>query len=210
MLRLLFQLVQLSAPNHISRPPLLRSALPHAVHITTIPFPASLGRPLFTAKIPTSRVRAISPITQSLYRARLAFHGAHLSFSTLPRPTFDLRQLPLISSCRSISTTSIANMPFHAEPLKPSEEIDMDLEHSVAAQKFKEIREVLEGNRYWARKVTSEEPEFMAEQVKGQVSSNYRWNLQNIGKLTHANAGSQLPLDWMRRLSGSRGYCHGS
>lgn len=86
----------------------------------------------------------------------------------------------------------------------------MDLEHSVAAQKFKEIREVLEGNRYWARKVTSEEPEFMAEQVKGQVSSNYRWNLQNIGKLTHGNAGSQLPLDRMRRLSSSRGYCHGS
>lgn len=101
-------------------------------------------------------------------------------------------------------------MPFHAEPLKPSEEIDMDLEHSVAAQKFKEIREVLEGNRYWARKVTSEEPEFMAEQVKGQVSNIYRWNLINLGKLTHGNAGSQLPLDWMRRLPSSRGYYHGS
>lgn len=70
-------------------------------------------------------------------------------------------------------------MPFHAEPLKPSEEIDMDLGHSVAAQKFKEIREVLEGNRYWARKVTSEEPEFMAEQVMGQVSSSCLWNVRS-------------------------------
>ncbi|WVQ79929.1 hypothetical protein IAT38_002030 [Cryptococcus sp. DSM 104549] len=65
-------------------------------------------------------------------------------------------------------------MPFHAEPLQPSEEIDMDLEHSLAAQKFKEIRAVLEGNRWWARKVTSEEPDFMEEQVKGQAP-NFLW-----------------------------------
>ncbi|WVQ73932.1 hypothetical protein IAR50_003513 [Cryptococcus sp. DSM 104548] len=65
-------------------------------------------------------------------------------------------------------------MPFHAEPLQPSEEIDMDLEHSLAAQKFKEVRAVLEGNRWWARRVHAEEPQFCEEQVKGQAP-NFLW-----------------------------------
>ncbi|KAK8864604.1 hypothetical protein IAR55_001854 [Kwoniella newhampshirensis] len=65
-------------------------------------------------------------------------------------------------------------MPFHAEPLQPSEEIDMDLEHSLAAQKFKEIRAVLEGNRWWARKVSEDDDSFYSEQVKGQAP-NFLW-----------------------------------
>ncbi|WVO18332.1 hypothetical protein L204_106047 [Cryptococcus depauperatus] len=65
-------------------------------------------------------------------------------------------------------------MPFHAEPLQPHEEIDMDLGHSVSAQKFKEVRAVLQGNRRWARKVNAEEPQFMEKQVKGQAP-NFLW-----------------------------------
>ncbi|OCF32920.1 carbonic anhydrase [Kwoniella heveanensis BCC8398] len=65
-------------------------------------------------------------------------------------------------------------MPFHAEPLQPHEEIDIDLEHSLAAQKFPDIRAVLEGNRWWARKVGEEAPETWAEQVKGQAP-NFLW-----------------------------------
>ncbi|WRT66586.1 uncharacterized protein IL334_003545 [Kwoniella shivajii] len=65
-------------------------------------------------------------------------------------------------------------MPFHAEPLRANKEIDIDLEHSIAAQKFPDIRAVLEGNRWWSRKVTQEEPETWKEQVKGQAP-NFLW-----------------------------------
>lgn len=65
-------------------------------------------------------------------------------------------------------------MPFHAEPLIAKQEIDADLDHSLAAKQFKEIRAVLEGNRWWSRKVAEDHEVFFKEQVKGQAP-NFLW-----------------------------------